>query len=240
MLAVEEFDAVSDASPAVPCSTEHTTQTFLVTRYTGPFAGQETRPNQQQLKSATARLCPVDSLRSFLEAGPRDATLGVSITAYFPGREEWAAGSRAVRCDLHLSAPDGTVRPATGDLRDFLTTPQSAAVRLCYRQEAKDGALSSDGKDVPCSEEHTAEDVSAWFPADAKAASPADRNRRCLPYALEFLGSNTLPDGVVLRPVIRRDGGAATVRCAIAPGAKGTAAVTGTLAPHAKGGAARG
>ncbi|MFK4640311.1 hypothetical protein ABIA52_003200 [Paenarthrobacter histidinolovorans] len=233
----EEFDASSEPSPPVPCAEPHTTQTFQVTTMPEPLAKQEARPNQQQLKAAGKRLCTSEDLRAYLSASSRDGTIGLAITSYFPDRDAWAAGSRAVRCDVAVTDHHGTPQEIGLDLKDALAGPHSAAVRLCYRQEYKDGILSDDGTDVPCSEPHTAEDVSAWIAQDASLATPAGREARCLPYALEFLGTEKLPAGVGVQPIIRTVGTAGTVRCAVASArqpAPGEAPelVTGTLAPQ--------
>ncbi|QOT21661.1 septum formation family protein [Paenarthrobacter sp. YJN-D] len=232
----EEFDASSEASPPVSCTERHTTQTFLVTTMPEPLARQESRPNQQQLKAVGKRLCTSEDLRTYLSASDRDGTYGLAVTSYFPDRDAWAAGSRAVRCDVAVTDQDGTPQETGLDLKDALAGPHSAAVRLCYRQEYKDGVLSDDGTDVPCSEPHTAEDISAWIAQDASLATPVAREARCLPYALEFLGTEKLPAGVTVHPIIRTVGTARTVRCAVAsarqpvPG-EAPELVTGTLAP---------
>ncbi|MEV7660620.1 septum formation family protein [Paenarthrobacter sp. NPDC089316] len=232
----EEYDASSEPSPPVPCAEPHTTQTFQVATVPGPLASQETRPNQQQLKAVGKRLCTSEALRTYLDASARDATTGLAVTSYFPDRDAWAAGSRAVRCDVAVTDQHGTPQETGLDLKGALAGPNSAAVRLCYRQELKDGVLSDDGTDVPCSEPHTAEDISAWISQDATLATPAQREARCLPYALEYLDTEKLPAGVAVRPIIRTVGTARTVRCAVAPAqqaAPGETAgsVIGSLAP---------
>ncbi|MGM7775595.1 septum formation family protein [Arthrobacter sp. KNU-44] len=204
-------------------------------RFRLPCQGQETRPGRQELKVLTQRLCDVASLRTYLGARERDGTTGLAIAAYAPSRDDWERGARAVRCDVLLAANDGTPRTTTADFKGMLAGPESAALRLCYRQELAEGQLSDDGVDIPCIEPHTAEDISAWFNLDGSVATPAARNARCLPYALQFLGVDALPAGILLRPIIRTVNGAYTVRCAVAPlqsnlqSSPGT--ITGTLAP---------
>ncbi|MFC8039118.1 septum formation family protein [Paenarthrobacter sp. NPDC057355] len=232
----EEYDAGSESRPPVPCSERHTTQTFLVTTFPEPLASQAARPNQQQLKAAGRRVCTTEELRSYLSASTRDATTRLTVTSYFPSRDAWAAGARSVRCDVALTDQHGTPQETGLDLAGALAGPNSAVVRLCYRQELKDGVLSEDGADVPCSEPHTAEDVSAWVAQDASLATPEAREARCLPYALEFLKSDKLPAGVSVHPIIRTVGTARTIRCAVAPADLQTpgqpvALTTGSLAP---------
>ncbi|UXM92733.1 septum formation family protein [Paenarthrobacter sp. JL.01a] len=237
----EEYDAGSESRPPVPCSERHTTQTFLVTTFPEPLASQAARPNQQQLKAAGRRVCTTEELRSYLSASTRDATTRLTVTSYFPSRDAWAAGARSVRCDVALTDQHGTPQETGLDLTGALAGPNSAVVRLCYRQELKDGVLSEDGADVPCSEPHTAEDISAWVAQDASLATPEAREARCLPYALEFLKSEKLPAGISVNPVIRTVGTARTIRCAVAPAGlqepgQPLALTTGSLAPvHAPG-----
>jgi hypothetical protein len=231
ILSPEEFDATSEASPPVPCSLVHTTQTFFVTTFPQPLAAQESRPNLQQLKATGNRLCTTKDLREYLSGRDRDGTTGLAVTSYFPSSEDWAAGSRAVRCDVAITDTDGSLKRTGINLKGALAGADSAALRLCYRQEAMDGVLSADGVDVPCSEPHTAEDISAWIAQDASLAGPLDQVARCLPYALEFLMAETLPANAVVRPVIRSVGSARTVRCAVAPSQSPTPLVTGSMAP---------
>ncbi|MHC6219664.1 septum formation family protein [Arthrobacter sp. MMS24-S77] len=227
----EQFDAVSEPSPPVACGDAHTAQTFKITQVPAPLAGRGTRPGQQELKGLTNRLCDVASLRKYLAAGERDGTTGLAIAAYAPSRDDWERGARAVRCDVLLAAKDGTPRATTLSVKGILAGPDSAALRLCYRQEPASSGLSDDGVDVPCTEPHTAEDISAWFILDGSVATPAARNARCLPYALQFLGVDVIPAGITLRPILRTVDNARTVRCAVAPVQSNPSTITGTLAP---------
>ncbi|MDQ0029543.1 septum formation family protein [Arthrobacter bambusae] len=227
----EQFDGVSEPSPQVACAAAHTAQSYKVAQVPAPWSGRGTRPGQQELKALTARMCDVASLRNYLAAGQRDGTTGLAIAAYAPSREDWERGARAVRCDVFLVANDGVPRTTTLDLKGVLAGPDSAAVRLCYRQELVDGKLGYDGVDVPCTEPHTAEDISAWFKLEGAVATAAALDARCLPYALQFLGVDALPGGITLRPVIRTVNGARTVRCAVAPLQSNPGTFTGSLAP---------
>ncbi len=227
----EEFGAPSDARPPVDCAEPHSTQTFLVTSFPQPLANQKERPLQEQLHNATNRLCPADELRKYLDGTPRDATAGMEIAGYYPSRAEWAAGSRTVRCDVLLTEKSGGPQQTTLNLKGALAGPDSAQIRLCYSQEIKDGVLSSEGADTLCSEPHTAEDVSAWIGQDASLVSLAAQQERCLPFVLEFLKAEILPEDREVRPVLRIDGGARAIRCAVAPRQDVPAAWTGTLVP---------
>jgi hypothetical protein len=227
----EEFGAPSDARPPVDCTEPHTTQTFLVTTFPQPLANQKERPLQEQLHNATNRLCPAAELRKYLDGAPRDATAGMAIAGYYPSRAEWAAGSRTVRCDVLLTEETGAPQETTLNLKGALAGPDSAQIRLCYAQDIKDGVLSAEGADTLCSEPHTAEDVSAWIGQDASLVSFAAQQERCLPFVLEFLKTEVLPEDKEVRPILRVDGGARAIRCAVAPKQDVPAAWTGTLAP---------
>ncbi|MFW0775122.1 septum formation family protein [Paenarthrobacter nitroguajacolicus] len=226
----EEYAAPSDSRPPVNCSEPHTSQTFLVTTFPEPLASQMERPLQEQLRNATNRLCPADELRKYLGGAPRDATTGMTIAGYYPSRAEWAAGSRAVRCDVLLTSKTGAPQQSTRSLKGALAGPDSAHIRLCYSQGIKDGVLSAEGTDTSCSEPHTAEDVSAWIGQDASLVSLAAQQERCLPFVLEFLNAEVLPEDKEVRPIVRVDGGARAIRCAVAPKQVVPAAWTGTLA----------
>lgn len=227
----EEFAAPSDTRPPVDCAQPHTTQTFLVTTFPQPLADQKERPLQEQLRNATNRLCPAHELRKYLAGAPRDATTGMAIAGYYPSRDEWAAGNRTVRCDVLLTEKDGAPKETTLNLKGALAGPDSAQIRLCYSQDIKDGVLSAEGADTLCSEPHTAEDVSAWMGQDASLVSLAAQQDRCLPFVLEFLKAEVLPEDKEVRPIVRVDGGARAIRCAVAPKQDVPAAWTGTLAP---------
>lgn len=227
----EEFGSSSDSRSAVDCTQPHTTQTFLVTTVPEPLASYSERPLHEQLQNATSRLCAAAELRKYLAGAERDATTSMAVTGYYPSRAEWAAGSRTVRCDVMLTTPDGGPRESTIDLHGALAGPDSALFRLCYAQEIKDGVLNAEGVDVPCSEPHTTEDVSAWIGQDASLVSLAAQQERCLPYVLEFLNVEVLPDTIEVRPIVRIDGGARAVRCGVSPRQDSPAPWTGTLAP---------
>lgn len=227
----EEFGAPSDSRPPVDCTEPHTTQTFLVTTFPQPLANQRERPLQEQLHNATTRLCPAGELRKYLAGAPRDATAGMTIAGYYPSRAEWAEGNRTVRCDVLLTEKTGRPQQTTLNLKGALAGPDSARIRLCYSQDIKDGVLSAEGGDTLCSESHTAEDVSAWIGQDASLVSLAAQQDRCLPFVLEFLKVDVLPEDREIRPVLRVDGGARAIRCAVAPKQDVPAEWTGTLAP---------
>jgi len=203
----------------------------LVTTFPQPLANQKERPLQEQLQNATDRLCPAQELRKYLGGAPRDATTGMAIAGYYPTRAEWAAGNRTVRCDVLLTDQSGIPEQSTVNLRGALAGTDSARIRLCYSQDIKDGVLSAEGADTVCSEPHTAEDVSAWVGQDASLVSVAAQQERCLPFVLEFLKADALPADKEVRPIVRIDGGARAVRCAVAPKQEVPAPWTGTLAP---------
>lgn len=227
----EEFASPSDGSPTVPCTEPHTSQTFLTAQVPAALATYPERPFPEQLQDATGNLCPASELRKYLGGVDRDATAGMTITAYYPSRAGWAAGERTVRCDVLLTAPDGSPRENTMDLEGALAAPGSATIRLCYAQDIKDGVLATEGTDTTCSEPHTTEDVSAWFGQDASLVGREAQVQRCLPFVLEFLKVDTLPENVEVRPIVRIDGGARAVRCGVAPRQEVPAPWTGTLAP---------
>ncbi|MHC6223144.1 septum formation family protein [Arthrobacter sp. MMS24-S77] len=239
----EEYGATSESSPPVACTEPHTTQTFFVASFPEPLAAQAVRPLQEQLQTTTNHLCTSAELRKYLSGANRDATTGMAITGYYPSRAEWAAGKRAVRCDVLLTSPGGAPQQTTVDLKGALAGPNSALIRLCYAQEIKDGVLASEGADTRCSEPHTTEDVNAWFGQDASLLSLAAQQERCLPFVLDFLQAKVLPENVEVRPLVRIAGGARAVRCGVAPRQVTPEPWTGTLAPLAagmNGGLARG
>ncbi|MDP5227706.1 MULTISPECIES: septum formation family protein [Arthrobacter] len=231
----DEADAVSDPSPPVACTTEHTVETYRVAQLPGPVAQQSVRPNQQQLRVRQSSLCADGSLRAYLAARPRDSVNGFATVSFFPSPQDWSQGARAYRCDISYRGVDGTGSDAPyaldGSLQGIMGRPDSAKLRLCYLASEEPGKAGVTGRHAPCSEPHLAEDVNAWFTMDRTLAEPELRTAKCLPYVLEFLEVKALPQGVRVVPLLSTDNGASTLRCAVGRTGEGAALSVGTLAP---------
>ncbi|GLX95994.1 septum formation family protein [Herbidospora sp. NBRC 101105] len=141
----EELYALSDVRPPVPCTQPHQTETYLVTRLSGPMADTPIRPPHELLVPMVTAGCDYRPIRPYLAAGPHDAQWGVSVWGKVPTPDEWAAGDRTLRCDLLVPTTHPNGGPVlTAPLRGIMNRPESAAIRRC----------NLDGRDVQCSLPH--------------------------------------------------------------------------------------
>ncbi|WP_283137179.1 septum formation family protein [Rhizohabitans arisaemae] len=144
----EELYNGSDVAPPVPCNEPHQTETYMLTRYSGPIAAHRERPSPEQLVKEIDRLCDYRPIRPYLGAGPMDGQWGVAIWGKFPTRAEWLRGDRTLRCDLlgpTLVAARGP--ELTVPLRGIMVRAESAVVRRCRLGPA----------DVTCAQPHDVE-----------------------------------------------------------------------------------
>lgn len=187
----EEVVALSDTSPAVPCTRPHTLQTYALGRLDPAVAalGPE-RPVSEILTARNADVCPL-TVRGFLGADPLDSQWGLSVFAKYPTRAEWRRGERTVVCDLVADAPVGVVPTLGVSLEGVLRHDDSARFRLCSRDERL----------LTCDQPHTAERA-----GDVPAGDAAGEEAACTANGLAYTRS-AAPQG--WRPtVVHRDGAA--------------------------------
>ncbi|ALV44247.1 hypothetical protein MB46_00680 [Arthrobacter alpinus] len=193
----EEFDATSDSRPAVPCTEPHTTETFSTSTVTGALTEgiwATRRPNQQQLNALTDQLCGGDAVRSYLNAGERDAWIGLAVRAYFPTPQAWSEGDRSVRCDLVATRAKGVAAAPQLNhaLSGIMATPDAAPFRQCFMAGAQ-----PEQQDTVCSEPHTAISVNAWLSVTTPDPAPELVQEMCEPFALQYANDHNLPLGAV-------------------------------------------
>lgn len=187
----EEVVALSDTSPAVPCSTPHTLQAYALGRLDPAVAALgPDRPVSEILTARDGDVCPL-TVRDFLGAEPLDSQWGLSVFAKYPTRAEWRGGERTVVCDLVVSAPTGVVPALSVSLEGALRHDDSARFRLCSR-----------GADLlTCDQPHTAERA-----GDVPVGDPSGEEAACTANGLAYTRS-AAPQG--WRPtVVHRDGAA--------------------------------
>ncbi|MEZ0165577.1 septum formation family protein [Kineococcus sp. LSe6-4] len=187
----EEMTGLSDSSPAVPCTTPHTLETYAFGTLTGEVSrlGPD-RPEPEVLGSGTS--CPLEPLRPYPGAGELDSQWGVSVFVKHPTRSEWRRGVRTVLCDLVVEAPPATVPRLDVPLRGIMAHPDSARVRLCADGEAL----------LTCERPHDAERAGDVDPGVADA----DRRAACEDNGRAYTGTAPGAGGAGWRAQVRGEG----------------------------------
>jgi hypothetical protein len=181
----EEMVSLSDVSPAVPCTTPHTLETYHVTTADASVAAlRPDRPGPEILGAHSTDTCPAAPLLSYLGATLLDSQWGVSIFTKFPTRAEWSRGTRTVLCDLVVSTADAAQVPRISiPLRNIMRYSDSARLRQCRTGDDDTHVLT-------CDRPHTAEragDVVVGAPA-------AEQQAQCDAQARTYVGGQ-LPAG---------------------------------------------
>lgn len=211
-----EVDSTSNANPGVSCAGAHTLQTFGVNTVPAPLSSWKSRPDQQQLQSLQGTLCSSTALRMFLGATDGDSVTHVSIHGYFPTRADWARGARAVSCDVSVNGAGGAPKSIAHSLARIMTRPESAAIRICYRQKAEpDGLWSSKGTETTCDKPHSSQDIDYWVDVDTASPSAATIAATCDAPAAKFVGASRAASYVVSGVVVIQENKTAQLRCTI-------------------------
>lgn len=212
-----ELQAASDANPTTACSRPHTVQTFTIGVVVGQYASWRKRPTPAVLESLTGTMCTAQSLREFLGAGNRDGVTGMSIHAYFPSESAWASGARQAGCDVAVNGKAGAPATTTGSLAGVMRRPESARLRICYRQRPAGDAWSTHGTTTTCNRPHTSQDLNAWLQLPSDDVTPAQASSRCTPYATQFAGKKALERREVRATgvVVHQSNGTWSLHCAI-------------------------
>ncbi len=175
---------VSDTAPPVPCDQPHQTETMWLSRVTGPLAASKTRPNGELLNQTISGECyDYDSVRTYLDAGPRDTAWGILSWARFPTAAEWARGDRTLVCQ-GSAQPDTPSGPTIDfSLAGVMATRRSAQFRLCR---------SATTKDVTCDRPHVKElagptAVVPPGPWPGEAGVSAQAVKACTPVVDDYL-----------------------------------------------------
>ncbi len=128
----EEMVAASDVSPAVPCSSRHTFETYYVTSVPARVGALAKRPEPELLQAETTGACPYQPVRPYLGAGPLDSQWGISIWQKTPTPTEWRHHVRVLVCDLVVDTTVAQRAPVTrGSVRNIMRYSDSARLRQC-------------------------------------------------------------------------------------------------------------
>ncbi|WP_432574212.1 septum formation family protein [Kineococcus sp. SYSU DK005] len=181
----EGMTALSDVSPAVPCSRQHTAEAYAVVDLPADLAARAQRPSPEELRLRTG-VCPVDGLRDYLGADDLDSHWGLNVFTKYPTRTEWADGLRRAACYLVLDRAPGTVPFRGSTLRGALRLDDSAELRLCRDDR---GVVLYRGQDssrayVTCDREHSGELVGHV----GASLATADQRDACRRLAERYVG----------------------------------------------------
>jgi hypothetical protein len=221
---------LSDTSPAVPCQSEHQSETYAVVPITGAVAAPDERPSPLWLRHAVDGACKWSDLGAYLGATDVDIFRDIVPLQILPSADEWRAGIRQVRCDA-LVGPRTTASVASVavPLKQILRHPAGARYRVC----------SFGDVEVTCDQPHNWELVYPYVKFTATELK-ADRKTKeaevaaaCAGRVTTYLGTALAdrPDLVLYREPPPGDGphaGAVSGFCWIGPKSKAKLA-TGTL-----------
>lgn len=140
-MADESAAAVSDASPLVDCTEEHTATTY----YVGAYAGEE------PVTDEAAYGCR-EQLPDALGLSAEEAALTAYQYVFFqPTDEQWDDGDRWFRCDIVLPAVEA-LQPLPTD-EELVPDPLDDEHAAC---------LTKNGERTPCSETHAFRAYDTW------------------------------------------------------------------------------
>ncbi len=199
--------ASATLTPAVPCTSPHTSEVVWTVKLTGVVAAQPDRPTPEMLAPAFGKLCQQPQrLAAYVGADQRGFMYNLNLGTRYPSAPEWRAGVRTARCIATPGYVTEKVRPTLSfPLKGSWKRAESAAIRLC----------ANGGKAfLPCDRPHTQEVLQPVeaFPPTQVAFPPPALSRKlglapCTRLALAHLGRSTLPAGlrVVVAPAELRN-----------------------------------
>lgn len=156
--------------PPVNCADEHNAETADVAD-TG-LGPDEPYPTPSDLAQengdvavAVEDVCSFEDITEYLGGDELDDPYAF-YAAFLPSEEQWAAGARWVRCDVHY----GYLEPETapGVMAGALEGDEAAAYRACFAGNPADYDV------VPCSQPHDAEPVGGYVDLPVGTPYPAD------------------------------------------------------------------
>ena len=227
----QEYQPLDPPAP-VSCGDEHDSETAAVGD-TG-LGPDDERPSEDELyeddelSAAIGELCGLDDVVAYLGGeGPEDPYAYYAV--FLPDEDQWEAGARWLRCDVHYGYSDPETAP--GVMAGALDGPDAAAYRVCLAGNARDHFI------VPCSEPHGAEPAGyALADLDYDAPYPDEPTRlglvgSCAEAVREYLGGPP-PLGYVADVWVDTAedwGSGGEPRCVVVPAGGG--AVTGSVHP---------
>jgi Septum formation len=168
-LVPDDITRASNDTATVPCTADHTAETFSVGTFPTALAGRD--PDDRSLGSYVYDRCQTRFQR-FL-GGTESLVLRATVTwAWFrPTDDAWAAGAHWFRCDV----VGGGEQSAS-----FVRLPRTAKGLLLGRPDDRwlvcvDGPTVSGAVKIPCSEKHRWRAVTTITVGRERAAYPGDR-----------------------------------------------------------------
>ncbi|WP_241153691.1 septum formation family protein [Nocardioides pantholopis] len=168
VLTPEDVARPDNASPAVPCTEEHTAQTYLVGTLPERFADAE--HDDEQLGAFAYRTCSARFME-FLGADQSMVMRSMLSWAWFrPSEEAWADGARWYRCDVVGGGEQTTAYAPLPEDAEGLLQGLPDEWMACVQ-----GASVTGAPRVPCSQEHDWRAVSAIQVGEPDDPYPGDR-----------------------------------------------------------------
>lgn len=192
----------AELTPAVPCTSPHTSEVVWTVELTGLVAAEPDRPTPEMLSGQYKKLCQQRKrLAAYVGENPRGFLYNIAVDIRYPSAPEWRAGLRTARCIAGAFYHTQPVRPTLDfALADSWSLAKSAAIRLCATGETQY---------LPCDQPHSEEVLEPInvFPRKQIAFPSPDLSRKfgrlpCTRLALDLLGRSTMPRGlsVIVEP----------------------------------------
>ncbi len=168
-LTAKDVARSSDTTKPVPCSEEHTAETFAIGTFPSRFAGADY--DDEGLGRFVFTTCG-KAYRTFLGGDESETMRSLLSWAWFrPSEKAWKAKARWYRCDV-VGGPIGAAsyRALPRTLKGFMGAKPDEDWTLCAR-----GAKVAGSEKVPCSAKHDWRAVTTIKLGQAKDPYPGDR-----------------------------------------------------------------
>ncbi|MGI8677501.1 MAG: septum formation family protein [Jatrophihabitans sp.] len=183
----------AELTPAVPCTSRHTSEVVWTVALTGQVAAQHDRPTPEMLSGQYRKLCQQPRrLSAYVGEDPRGFLYNLALDIRYPSAPEWRAGVRIARCIAGPFYHAGLTRPTVNfALAGSWGGVESGAIRLC---------ATDPNAYLPCDRPHTQEVLEPInvFPRTQITFPSPDLSRKlgqlpCTRQALDLLGRTALP-----------------------------------------------
>lgn len=135
----------------VPCSDNHTAETFRVGRLHTTVGGHLVAADSARVQRQVASACP-GALSSYVGGDQAALRLSMLRAVWFtPTVTQVDAGADWYRCDVIALAGDGTLAPVTGSLKGVLDGPHAGDWAMCGTAQPGTAGFTR----VPCRAGHS-------------------------------------------------------------------------------------
>lgn len=195
-LAASAVDQAHNDSSPVPCSSRHTSQTYLVDTLDAATIGDPKDIDGDTLLATAEARCR-SAFPGHVGGSPKDRALSRVAFAWFvPGEQEIAKGAKWVRCDVVARRDDSALAALPRSSKDLLD-PDKALERWGICALATQNELQAGKGQRMCAVRHNWRAVSTYRLGDPDAKWPGEKSvrgdvlKRCEKPVREFLDDST-------------------------------------------------